>query len=344
MKTFEGYMNGVNLGGWLSQCEPSYAHYDSFITEEDISRIASWGLDHVRVPIDYLLVETEEGDEVSRGYSYIDNAIKWCRKYGLNMILDLHRTCGYTFDDQEYSRSFFDNEQLKNRFVSLWQKLARRYSKDKDMLCLELLNEIVDPNVAEKWNELALRAINAIREIDSDIRIIYGGIGYNSITAIPLLQKPNTKNIIFTFHCYEPLIFTHQGAHWTEGMPVSYRTSYPNTVEYYLTETRTHLNQLMLTNLGNASDENNTYDTSFFESLFKEAVGICENFDIPLYCGEYGVIDRAEPISALRWYKDITSAFNNMNIGRAAWTYKQMDFGIIDEHLNSVYEDITKLL
>ena len=56
MRTFEGFMHGVNLGGWLSQAdETTTEHYETFITEEDIKAIAKMGLDHVRLPVDYTL-------------------------------------------------------------------------------------------------------------------------------------------------------------------------------------------------------------------------------------------------------------------------------------------------
>ena len=65
MRGMEGYMKGVNLGGWLSQFDaPTKEHFDTFITEEDIRRIAGMGLDHVRVPVDYTVIETEDGDYV----------------------------------------------------------------------------------------------------------------------------------------------------------------------------------------------------------------------------------------------------------------------------------------
>ena len=36
MRGMEGYMRGVNLGGWLSQFDaPTREHFDTFITEED---------------------------------------------------------------------------------------------------------------------------------------------------------------------------------------------------------------------------------------------------------------------------------------------------------------------
>ena len=56
MRGMDGYMRGVNLGGWLSQFDaPTKEHFDTFITEDDIRRIAGLGLDHVRVPVDYTL-------------------------------------------------------------------------------------------------------------------------------------------------------------------------------------------------------------------------------------------------------------------------------------------------
>ena len=62
MRGMDGYMRGVNLGGWLSQFDaPTKEHFDTFIKEEDIRRIAGLGLDHVRVPVDYTVIETEDG-------------------------------------------------------------------------------------------------------------------------------------------------------------------------------------------------------------------------------------------------------------------------------------------
>jgi aryl-phospho-beta-D-glucosidase BglC (GH1 family) len=72
VKRFEGYQRGINLGGWISQCNLRKEHYDTFIVEDDIKRIASWGLDHIRVPLDYELVETEEGEYKEEEFKYID--------------------------------------------------------------------------------------------------------------------------------------------------------------------------------------------------------------------------------------------------------------------------------
>ena len=59
MKQFNGYKRGINLGGWLSQCEYTTEHYNSFISESDIERIADWKLDHIRLPFDYQLLRDD---------------------------------------------------------------------------------------------------------------------------------------------------------------------------------------------------------------------------------------------------------------------------------------------
>ena len=61
MRSLNGFQKGVNLGGWISQFAAyDTEHFDTFITEKDIAFIAGLGFDHVRVPVDYNVLEDEE--------------------------------------------------------------------------------------------------------------------------------------------------------------------------------------------------------------------------------------------------------------------------------------------
>lgn len=342
MKKFTGYEKGINLGGWISQGINDPVHLRTFITESDIEKIASWGLDHLRLPVDYDIIQAEDESPLEIGYECIDNCIKWCRKYKLNMILDLHKTAGYNFDDQAAS-DFFESEELQQRFLRLWNELASRYSKDTDIVTFELLNEVVNPNVADKWNEVTAECINVIRKITKDARIIVGGVEYNAVTSIKSLSVPADENIIYTFHCYEPLIFTHQAAYWIDTMPEDLKMSYPDSLDHYKKVSVEILGDragfLMNDKFGFTS-----VGTDFFEKLFKEAIETAEERNVALYCGEYGVIDRANPEDAVNWYKDINSVFNKYGIGHAAWTYKSKDFGLTDNAYDTVRDQIIALL
>ena len=297
MRGMDGYMRGVNLGGWLSQFdEPTEEHFDNFITEEDIRRIAGMGLDHVRVPVDYTVIETEEGEPIEAGYRHIDDCVRWCRANGLHMILDIHKTFGYSFDplDKDDKTIFFKDPARQKRFFDMWRTIAKRYSAATDVVAYELLNEIVEAEVRDLWNGIAMRAIEAIREFAPDTWIIFGGVLYNAVTSVPFLADTPDRKVAYTFHCYEPLIFTHQGAYWIDGMPLDFRIGYPKTLEEYREAT----------------------------AMVGPAIpGTIFNEDIK-------PIGRED---AVRWLTDIHEVFEKYAIGRALWNYKEKDFGIAGE-------------
>ena len=82
----------------------------------------------------------------------------------------------------------------------------------------------------------------------------------------------------------------------------------------------------------------------FFETLFQPALRIAAERDIPLYCGEYGVIDLADDASKIRWASDICSVFDKYQIGRAYWNYKEKDYGIVNIPEESVRKQLAEKL
>ena len=324
MKRFEGYMRGINLGGWLSQCaEYSEGHYSSFIAENDIKAISEWGLDHVRLPIDYNVIEDEEGCVLPSGYKHIDDCIEWCGKYGLNVIIDLHKTKGFAFDDTAENNIMFDSHELQKRFISLWTNIAARYGKNSNVV-FEPLNEVSKID-SRKWNALISKLLSAIRPFAPDKKIIFGGTQWNSVHTLKLLEIPDDKNIVYNFHFYEPFLFTHQHASWLSAVSdISMR--YPGTMEIYR---KTSEN---IGCFGSGLKNTDEMGAEFMDKLISEAVDAAVNADVPLYCGEYGVIDQAVVSDTAIWFEDIHSIFEKHGIGRAVWTYKELDFGINDEH------------
>lgn len=341
MKIWAGYQHGINFGGWLSQCDYTKERYDNFIKVEDFKTVSEWGLDHVRIPVDYNLIETEAGEYIEEGFTYIDNAVKWCHKYNLNMILDIHKTYGFVFDGSDIG-GFFENEAYQERFYKLWENLASRYGNIGDRVAFELLNEVTDKVYCEKWNSISTECIRRIRKIAPNVKILIGGYYNNSIESLPDLLPPYDDRIIYNFHCYEPLIFTHQGAYWAEGMDTSFRLSIDAPYSDLKKYTKEMLAQVSVGFDG--FDQTKSLSVEYFDKYFSEAVKIAEERDVPLYCGEYGVINLAEPADTLQWYKYISEAFEKYGIGRAAWSFREMDFGFVDDHMKDVLPEIIKLL
>lgn len=309
-----GFYRGVDLGGWFSQCDYSDSRLDGFITEKDLDVIASWGMDHVRIPVDYNVMEDEAGAYIEKGFERIGRALAKCRERGLKVVLDLHKTYGFSFDSGEKEEGFFSNPAYQERFCRLWEEMAGRWY-DPENVAFELLNEVTDQEVIGVWNRVVGECISRIRRVAPKALILVGSYWNNSAEAVKDLDPPADDRVIYNFHCYSPLAFTHQGAAWVPE----------------LTDTRTAL-----------ADAG--FGTEDFEKLFASAIEHAEKYHTGLYCGEYGVIENAAPEDEVRWYKMIHEVFEKHGIARAAWSYKQMNFGLSDQRLDGVRDELIQYL
>ena len=312
----KGFHRGVNLGGWLSQCDYSEERLNHFITEPDFAKIASWGLDHVRIPVDYNVLEDDRGGYKEDGFHRLVSAIKLAEKYGLNVVLDLHKTAGFSFDEGESESGFFENEAYQERFCRLWEELAKWFGKDPERVAFELLNEVTERRFIDVWNRVSHRCIQRIRVHAPNTLILVGSYWNNSAEAVKDLAEPFDDKVVYNFHCYEPLKFTHQGASWTTAI---------------VQEERYGFDELNIT-------------PEYFEWLFASALEKARKSGVDVYCGEYGVIENATPEDTVKWFKTIHSVFEKYGIARAAWSYKQMNFGLSDERLDAVRDELIRYL
>ncbi len=342
MNEFSGFKRGINLGGWLSQCDYEPSHLESFITESDIELISSWGLDHIRLPFDFNIILDENGDLRNDAFLYLDRAAGWCEKHNLNMILDLHKTMGYSFDKGENETGFFDDKRYQDIFVNLWRKIAEHYAGYKDSIAFELLNEVTDKKYAEIWNSIAKRAIEEIRQYAPKNYILIGGIYNNSILGLKLLDKPYDDRIVYNFHYYNPLIFTHQKAYWIDNMPSDFTIDYPASAELYYKASDEILRKEQAYVFKQYGGEK--IDINFMEWEIRQAVEVSKKMDVPIYCGEYGVIEVAPDNDTIRWQEDIHSIFELYGIGRAMWNFKGKDYGIVDKERENISKYLVELL
>lgn len=162
---------GVNLGNWLlietwmcpaliegTDAQDEYTlclakgsgardfmrrHRDTFITEEDFKFLKEWGINAVRIPFGYWIVEPD-GPFVE-GMEYMDRALDWCRKYGIQAIPDLHGAPGFQSNAQHTGRRRFfqwdKDESYRNRSLDIIEAIAQRYADHPALGGISLLNE-----------------------------------------------------------------------------------------------------------------------------------------------------------------------------------------------------------
>ena len=341
MKRLDGYIAGANFGGWISQFgKKSFDHFDNFIKESDVERLACWGMDHVRLPVDYFVFEDDENPGIYRedGLKYIDNCISWCKKFGINLILDLHHAPGFFFGKLN-ENTLFTEEKMQQRFFGIWKNFANRYASLGDNLIFELLNELVWEN-SVPWNLLWKRTVAEIRKISPNRKIIVGGNHYNSVNELKNIELDDeNKNIIYTFHMYEPFIFTHQNASWNTST-----RNYKKQVEYPFNVSE-HEEFFKLNGKSQYYKNHEIVDKNFLYEFLKPAVEFLEKHnDKILHCGEYGVIENASLESNLRWHRDISDIFLKYGIGRAVWNYKELSFPITKADGSIRSNELVKIL
>lgn len=336
MKKFDGYMAGVNFGHWLSQYQnQGEEHWSTYITEPDYKRLQEWGIDHVRLPVDYFFFEdVETGEYMPERLAYIDNCLALCKKYGLNLILDLHHAPGYFFGNNG-KNTLFTERETQLHFIKIWKDFAVRYKDEGDNLVFELLNELVWEST-EPWNKLWHETVKEIRAISPTRIILIGGNEWNSIWQIKNIDVIDDPYVVYNFHCYEPFLFTHQRAGWINATN-NYRvpTEYPVSLEKHKSFYGDELPWIC---------QGREYiDKDYLYRVFKEAKDFQEKTGKVLYCGEYGVIYNADLESTVRWHKDMCDIFNEYGIGHAVWSYRGFNH-VTDDNNQVKSEELIKII
>lgn len=313
----KGFFKGVNLGGWLSQCDYSTERMDTFITETDFRQIAAWGFDHVRIPIDYNVIQNEDGTMREDGLARLDGALTLCEKYGLNTVLDLHKTQGFSFDSKEHEDGFFESTAQQEKFYAIWECFAARYGSRHEHVLFELLNEVTLQEYLEPWKRISRECVRRIHAIAPEVYVLLGSYHWNSAKTLPELDAPYDDHVLYNFHFYEPHEFTHQGAYWMDaGFDKERRLSYAES----------------------------GVSEAWFEDFLAPAFEKAGKEGTELYCGEYGVIDVVPPEEALKWFRDLSAVFARHGVARSLWSYKQMDFGLSDARMDTVRNELLELL
>lgn len=329
------YLAGLNLGGFFSQVKDDIFtdnHLDNFIKEADFEQIKKWGFNSVRLPIDYFFFEREPFKYDESRLKRIDNVIAVTGKYGLKTVIDLHKSAGHSFDFREKSGNDIWDKKSENRkrFLAVWNMLSRRYS-DHEKVIYELLNEPVAPD-AEDVNELYEEAVDIIRKNDKEHCIMIESNLWGTCRQFPFLKKLNDDKIIYSFHFYEPVIVTHQLAPWMAYMIFDI---YKKTVPY---PGRPEGISAVLSKIREKDDklaemlENNDkyWDGTELEKLLQPVLNFKNKYNVPIYCGEFGIIVLADPASRKNWMRDFMGILKKHSISFGYWSYKNMDFGVVD--------------
>ena len=359
MRHWKGLEHGMGIGGWLTNYKRfnvlsrerqlqltvgDFEHFARYITERDVAYIASLGMDHIRLGIDQLVVEEDEGKYRAEIMGHIDRFVEWCEKYNLGVILNMHKAIGNYCDIHE-DIGLLDDEGLQSRFISFWKYFEQHYADRPDVV-FELLNEVLDVP-KEKWNSLARRTVNAIRELNPTRRIIIGSSVWNAPGKLKELDYfEGDENIGYTFHIYAPHEFTHQRGvlqhphcFYNRDMP------YPGDIGRY--------RHFMETVWGaeNPYAQYDRMDKQFMADQLEPAFEFHRQHpDAFLWCGEFGTIRHAKMEWREAWMRDVISLLKEHDVPYCVWNYLSTPndgnrFSLVDDDRREILsEEMAKII
>jgi endoglucanase len=304
------FSRGMNFSQWFEASTVQGIHFNKY-GEQDFIDAKSLGADVIRLPINMHGMTGGAPNYTIDPllFEFLDNAVDWAEKHQLYIILDNH-----SFDPAVSTDDNIDVILLK-----VWTQMAGHYKNRSPYVLYEILNEphgISD----SRWGEIQGAVIKTIRQIDPDRTLIVGGSDWNSITALSALPVYDDPNLIYTFHFYDPFMFTHQGASWCDpsleplaGVPFPPdKRRMPETPD-----------NLRGTWIGSAL-RNYEYDAAFttLTGSLDKAVAFSRDRDVPVFCGEFGVyLIQSPPADRVKWYQFTTGALNRRNIPWTSWDY-----------------------
>ncbi|MFC2084682.1 cellulase family glycosylhydrolase [Bacteroidota bacterium] len=318
------FQRGFNLALWFE--EESAAQISNYYTKTDFENLVDLGSDHIRLPI-HLFNMSGEGPDYTLDpilFLLLDRTVDWAEELGLHLILDNH--------------SFFDpaveTQVIADQLIAVWQQMAEHYKDRSTLIYYEILNEPygIDDTV---WNAMQQQTIDAIRAIDPVHTIIVGPANMYSYNNLSLMLEYDDDNLIYTFHFYDPFLFTHQGSSWTDppmtdiaNIPYPYDESRMPDMPQSLVGT-------WLADLYDWYDDDGTKASN--QAKANVAVQFREERQVPIYCGEFGALQTGSTTEdRTRWTTDIWDIFESNDISWSMWGYKG-SFGIFKPGSNSAF-------
>ena len=142
-------------------------------------------------------------------FDTLDWAINGATHAGLNVIVDEH----------DYDPCSEHPDVCHDKLIAFWTQVAHHLRKRDNHVLFELLNEPHAPLDAAKWNAMLKDLIPLVRKTNSTRTLIIGPTQWNNLHQLDTLELPEKdRHIIVTFHYYDPMHFTHQGASWVPGL------------------------------------------------------------------------------------------------------------------------------
>ena len=205
--------------------------------EKDIRDLAKWGANALRWQFALTDPKFMPGVDNDTRYQcwftnrldHLTSLLPVFKECGIQVIVDCHAPPGgrggkvavlgtagadATKDVDIAATAFkmFHDKTYLDRFIDNWREVARRFKDEPTIAAYDLVNE-PDQKTSVTFDYLWIQeaAAKAIREIDPEKPVVVSVNEWANPKAFGYMRPIPVRNVIYTFHMYEPGDYTHQG-------------------------------------------------------------------------------------------------------------------------------------
>ena len=329
-----GLRRGVNLGlwnDWLSLGEmlakpetlDPFPDWQRDVTPTMLTALVEQGFDFVRMPTDPgPMLAYGPGANQDKLIASLRSATEMNIAAGLNVVVDLHPV---TRGDEVGGMEDILEAQWPDYVALVGHLAADMATLPQDRVALELLNEPafdcegVYAGAEPRWPAMQAELLAAVRAKAPDLTVVLTGACWSQANALASLDPADVAddNVLWTFHSYEPYLFTHQGAVWS-GAPEKYIWDLPYPPSAVTDDLAAHIassaKEAMAAAEGTADDalidqaiaDYRAYPDSIVTADIERAAAWADEHGIPrdrIFFGEYGALHTSDGRSYPReWY------------------------------------------
>lgn len=333
-----------SVADWLAQGRSA----SDWPASDPLADIRALGFDFVRLSVDPGPLLATEGERRQEALAVLADAVGRLNAADLKVVFDLHSVSQVP----QYGTDVI-NAAAASGAIAGYEAMAADVARmllpfGTDSVAIEPFNEPAhypcDASGDEDWQTIMRDTVAAIRAVSTDLTIVATGACGGSVTGLTDLKPDfDDPNMLYSFHMYEPHLFTHQRSDtdgdFASGLPWPASAGTPEAV---IESLKAHM---QAAGLGEAEQLRNLEAVRGFideyfaegwgpaqlEARIGEAVDWAKANSIPverLFMGEFGAIlmsadGRMGAFNAdrLRYLEAVRTTAETHNIPWAIWEY-----------------------
>jgi hypothetical protein len=230
-------------------------------TQEDFDRLSEMGANYVNISHPGIFDETPPYQLSAAILDNLQQLVEKIGKADMFAVISFRTGPGRSeftffwgegedwFDAGYYNDTIWTDISAQAAWIEMWQETARQFADNPYVVGYDLM---VEPNSNDvwfdiwdpvdfyllyagslyDWNQLYPRVSDAIREVDNDTPILMGGMSYSSVKWLPYMEITGDPRTVYTFHQYQPHLYTHQAVDGTYTYPGYIDTDWDGIDEY----------------------------------------------------------------------------------------------------------------